>query len=182
MAVSLVTDIVMDVIKAAEPGAAEAAHTRLKQISAADGASEPFSTHLSMNVPSAADKSPDTDAYRKFEALVLGNFIQTMLPEEADEVYGGGMSGGMWKSILAQHLGEAVAGSGGVGIADRLLSDSYVEGRNVTPLAGANDVFNTPEADENASLTTAMVQDLERRTTDALFAEGSITATRADRP
>lgn len=181
MAISLATDIVMDVIRAAEPTAAEAARTRLKEISVAGKVSEPFSTHLSANVATAPDKSPDAEAYKKFEALVLGSFIQTMLPEDADNVYGGGLSGGMWKSILGQHLGEAVAETGGIGIANRLLADHYVEGKSVMPMVGVNDVQAGSETDENAALTTAMVQELQRRTTDTLFTEGSITASKADR-
>jgi Rod binding domain-containing protein len=179
MAISLATDIVMDVMKAAEPAAVEAARTRLKEISVTAEAGEPFSTHLSATVSNAPDKAPDAEAYKKFEALVLGNFIQTMLPEDSEGVYGGGLSGGMWKSILAQHLGEAVAETGGIGIANRLLADHYVEGEAIMPMVGVSDVRADSEQYENAALSTAMVQEMQRRMTDALFAEGSIAASKA---
>ncbi len=180
MAISLATDIVMDVIKAAEPTAAEAARTRLQAISATGSASEPFSTHLSASVSGAAEKAQDAEAYKKFESLVLGSFIQSMLPENTDSVYGGGLSGNMWKSVLAQHLGDAVADNGGVGIANRLLADHYREGKTVVPLVGANDSQAKSDRADTAALTTAMVQELQRETTDGLFTEGSITASRAD--
>jgi Rod binding domain-containing protein len=173
MAISLATDIVMDVLKAAEPSTAEAAHTRLKQMSSAGPVSEPFSSHLSANVSATPEKSADAEAYRKFESLVLGNFIETMLPEDTESVYGGGLSGGMWKSIMAQHLGEAVAERGGIGIANRLLADHYREGKTVMPLVGANDGPDKAELDENNALSTAMVQELQRRTTETLFTDNS---------
>jgi Rod binding domain-containing protein len=181
MAISLATDIVLDVIKAAEPTAAEAARTRLQEISVAGKVSEPFSTHLSASVAGPPEQSPDADAYKKFESLVLGSFIQNMLPEQTESVYGGGLSGDMWKSILAQHLGDALAENGGIGIANRLLADHYREGEAVVPLVGANDSTVTSERDENGALATAMVQEMQRTMTDKLFTEGSITASKANK-
>lgn len=181
MAISLATDIVMDVIKAAEPASADAARTRLQQISGPAEITEPFTTHLSASASATPDKSADIEPYRKFESLVLGSFIQSMLPEQTESVYGGGLSGDMWKSIMAQHLGEAVSEHGGIGIANRLLADHYREGKTVMPLVGANDGPAKAERDENGALTTAMVQEMQRRMTDTLFTEGSITASKADR-
>jgi len=180
MAISLATDIVLDVIKAAEPTAAQAAHARLAEISASGKASEPFSTHLSANLVAAPEKPVEAEAYKKFESLVLGSFIQTMLPEETDSVYGGGLSGDMWKSVLAQHLGEAVAETGGIGIANRLLSDHYREGKAVMPLVGANDSAAKAERDESAALTTAMVQEMQRRSTENLFTDDTVSVSKSD--
>lgn len=181
MAISLATDIVLDVIKAAEPATAEAARARLQEISVAGKVSEPFSTHLSTSVANTPERTADADAYKKFESLVLSSFIQNMLPDQTESVYGGGLSGDMWKSILAQHLGEAVADNGGIGIANRLLADHYREGKTVMPLVGANDSTTTSERDENGALTTAMVQEMQRTMADKLFTEGSITASKANK-
>ena len=60
--------------------------------------------------------------------MVLQTFIQTMLPKDAEAVYGKGMAGDMWKSLLAEQLGDAMAERGGIGIADRVLGDHYIEG------------------------------------------------------
>ena len=179
MAISLATDIVMDVMKAAAPDAAKAAHERLQSMSAPGTASEPFSAHLSAEAGAAQHQPADADAYRKFESLVLGSFIQTMLPEETQSVYGAGLSGDMWKSIMAQHLGEAVSERGGIGIANRLLADHYREGRTVMPLVGANDGAAKSALAEDRALTTAMVQELQRRTADTLFADTSAAAKRS---
>ena len=43
------------------------------------------------------------ETYRKFEAMVLQNFIKTMLPE-SEEVYGKGASGEIWKGMMAEKI------------------------------------------------------------------------------
>ena len=75
-------------------------------------------------VETARTKAERTENHVKFEAMVLGSFMESMLPKE-NPVYGGGMAGGMWKSMLAQELGRTMAERGGIGIADRLLGDRY---------------------------------------------------------
>ena len=121
-------------------------------------------------------KGVDMSVLARFEAVVLQNFIAAMLPEDAGSVYGTGLSGDMWKSILAQHRGEAVSDHGGIGIANRLLADQYRAGRDVVPLVGANDSEAKTSLATSTSLTTAMVQEFQRQATETLFTEGSITA------
>ncbi len=60
------------------------------------------------------------ETYRKFEAMVLQNFIKTMLPD-SDEVYGKGASGEIWKGMMAEEIAKEIAREGGIGIADKLL-------------------------------------------------------------
>lgn len=57
-----------------------------------------------------------------FEAMVLGTFIGSMLPQGADGVYGSGTAGDVWKSMLSDQLGKQMAKAGGIGIADSLLA------------------------------------------------------------
>lgn len=78
-----------------------------------------------------ADKAADTapaakspESFRKFEAMVLQTFIQNMLPKDAAAVYGKGMAGDMWKSLMAEKMAQVMAERGGIGIADRML-DQY---------------------------------------------------------
>jgi Rod binding domain-containing protein len=61
-------------------------------------------------------KTPD--AAQKFEAFVLQTFIQDMMPETAESVYGSGVSGDFWKSMMAEKIAEQVAQRGSIGIAD----------------------------------------------------------------
>jgi peptidoglycan hydrolase FlgJ len=66
--------------------------------------------------------------FARFEALVLQTFIQSMLPKDAESVYGKGLSGDMWQSMLAEKIAEQVTQRGGVGIAARLAKDYSVHG------------------------------------------------------
>lgn len=70
-----------------------------------------------------------TKALESFEAMVLGTFVGSMLPEGAEGVYGSGTAGDVWKSILADQLGQQMAKSGGIGIADRLAAASGADSR-----------------------------------------------------
>lgn len=65
---------------------------------------------------SGADGSP----YRQFEAFVLQSFVQSILPKEAEHVFGDGLAGGFWKSMLAEQIAKQLADAGGVGIADAI--------------------------------------------------------------
>lgn len=64
--------------------------------------------------------SASAEPFKKFEAFVLQTFIQEMMPEDTESVYGKGFAGDVWKSMLAEKLAEVVAKSGGIGIADLL--------------------------------------------------------------
>lgn len=58
------------------------------------------------------------DAAQKFEAFVLQTFIQEMMPKEAEGVFGSGVSGDFWRSLMAEKVAEQVAQRGDLGIAD----------------------------------------------------------------
>ena len=62
-------------------------------------------------------------ALESFEAMVLSTFIGSMLPEGAEDVYGSGTAGDVWKSMLSDQLGRQMARVGGIGIADRLVAE-----------------------------------------------------------
>ena len=56
-------------------------------------------------------------AYVKFESMVLGSFMDSMMPKDADSAYGGGMAGGMWKSMrlmIVCSVAEMMRGPPGV--------------------------------------------------------------------
>jgi flagellar protein FlgJ len=58
------------------------------------------------------------DPAQKFEAFVLQSFIQEMMPDEAEGVYGSGVSGDFWKSMMAEKIAEQVAERGSLGVAN----------------------------------------------------------------
>ena len=76
--------------------------------------------------PGHVKKTPD--AAQKFEAFVLQSFIQEMMPETAEGVYGSGIAGDFWKSMMSEKIAEQVAERGNIGIAD------YVRKGHVPPV------------------------------------------------
>ena len=174
MAISPPSDIVLDVARAVEPDALEAARARLASRAGmapgtdAAAVSQPFSLGDLRNSAMArraspADATPET--YRKFEGMVLATFVQSMLPKQADSVYGEGMSGDMWKSLLSQQLGTAIADRGGIGIADSLLKDHYQDGDTKVALSAVSSGPEKAQHDQRLNLSAAMVQELQRRLT-----------------
>lgn len=71
-------------------------------------------------------KTPD--AAQKFESFVLQSFIQEMMPDSSESVYGSGISGDFWKSMMSEKIAEQVAERGSLGIAD------YVRAGHVVPV------------------------------------------------
>jgi flagellar protein FlgJ len=66
----------------------------------------------------ATKRTPDV--YTKFEAFLVQTFVESMLPEDAPDVYGSGIAGKIWKSMLAEHLANEMAKSTSFGIAERI--------------------------------------------------------------
>jgi Rod binding domain-containing protein len=69
-------------------------------------------------VAQAARARKVPEAAEKFEAFVLQSFIQEMMPETPEGVYGSGIAGDFWKSMMAEKIAEQVAARGSVGIAN----------------------------------------------------------------
>ena len=167
LAISPPGDIVLNVARAADPARAAAARERLQ---AKSGATASFSavfenqpvgtTKVSVNAPS--------DVEKKFEAMVLQNFMQSLLPEETSAVYGEGLAGEMWRSMLAQQLSETLAEKGGIGIARNVPRDYTVENEKPVPVGA---VSQTPEQEaigRRTLLSTAMVEEIERHAAKTL--------------
>ncbi len=131
MAISPPSDLILDVAKAADTVSLQAATSRLKSI-AASGSGADFQlafTDASAGTTAAfnryspeatnaagANKSPA----EKFEAMILSQFVETMLPQDSEAVFGEGATGEIWKSMLAEQIANQLAASGGVGIADMI--------------------------------------------------------------
>ncbi len=140
MAISPPSDLILDVAKAADPMEIKEAARRLKTLAAnASGAG------FNLAYSSAMVGSPDgagIDVFRpggttdapsqkspaeKFEAMILTQFVETMLPKDAEMVFGKGTTGEIWKSMLAEQVAGQLAASGGIGVAD-LISDTLNQG------------------------------------------------------
>ena len=144
MAISPPTDLVLDVARAAEPAAARLAAARLERLSYAASSSSGVDGSLFADaLESAGDDITDVPALpggtggarvamynatsvnhgtlspaQKFEAMILQQFVDGMMPDDAASVYGSGTAGGIWKSMLAEQISTQIAARGGIGIAD----------------------------------------------------------------
>lgn len=84
----------------------------------------------SASVTSAKDAVPDKslEVYQRFEAMILQNFVGSMLPSDSEELYGEGTAGEIWKGMMAEQLGAVLARGGGIGIAARMMGDRLSAG------------------------------------------------------
>ncbi len=87
--------------------------------------------HLADNVP-AADKQGGTvapraalrQAYAGLEGVLIANMLDGMMGSGRNGLFGGGLAGSYWKSMLAQSIATQVAQGGGLGIGASLLSST----------------------------------------------------------
>ena len=92
------------------------------------------------------------EPYRQFEAFVLQTFIESMLPKDANHVFGDGIAGSFWSSMLAEQIAGQLAEAGGLGIADTLATQG-----------------TTTVRPDGFSSLPGYVSSLEMRFADALF-------------
>lgn len=169
MAISPPSDLVMDVVRAADPAEVQEAQARLKANRAAFQATslaengDGFAAHVSSvlnssegssglgDISNRAEPKKIPETYRKFEAMVLQNFVKSMLPSESENVFGKGTSGDIWKSMMAEQIGDVLAKGGGIGIADQMVGD------------GATDRVNASLDGDSRNLAAGMVQEYERK-------------------
>ena len=169
MAISPPSDLVLDVVRAADPAQVQEAQARLKSNRAAfeatslaeAGAGFQATVGSILNRDSAGAQATGQgisavggksvpEHLRKFEAMVLQNFVKSMLPTDSEDMYGKGTAGEMWRGMMADQLGEAIAKGGGIGIAESLAKSSGIRAAS-------------PEKDENTDRVAAgMVQALQR--------------------
>ncbi|MDE3175889.1 MAG: rod-binding protein [Pseudomonadota bacterium] len=126
------TDIVLEVARAADPARAAAVTDRLKAL-ARQGAGSPQDFASALNAvaaptgvpppPPAAPVSRAKTAATKLESVILSQFVQEMLPKDAQSVFGQGYAGDMWRSMLAERVADQMAASGRIGIASRLFAN-----------------------------------------------------------
>jgi flagellar protein FlgJ len=150
---------------APDPLAADTRAERIARAAAQANATRASAVALA-NRPADARAVPET--FRKFEGMVLQTFIQSMLPQESEAVYGQGLAGDMWKSFLAKGIADQMARTGGIGIADRVLGDHYLSGEKKIPVTGLPGSAEKSGLAEQDLLSTALVQEMQRTMVKAI--------------
>jgi peptidoglycan hydrolase FlgJ len=151
MTVAPVSDLIVDVMAAADPGSQRVAASKLERLAAdqnfaaavdekieAGGLQQSGASAAAGVVPrsNALDDgaghativktaNSDSAVYRKFEAFILQMFVESMLPKDASDVFGKGTAGTIWRSMLAEQIGNEMAKGNGIGIAKQLAKARY---------------------------------------------------------
>jgi hypothetical protein len=144
------SDIVLDVTRAADPAKRRAAVSRLETLSGQAGVKAEAAAPAADAVPewttdvrvTAADTSHparfrssddapggagnEAGPYVQFEAMLLQTMIESMMPEDAEAVYGSGTAGKVWKSMLAEKVAAEIARTGTLGIAKQIAAGPTV--------------------------------------------------------
>jgi len=136
------TDVVMEVLSAADPSRASLAAQRLNALAGSNAAGADFSADLERAAGSStaiaapvsnagdarsrwAEISGGADklgqAKTQFEATMLSSFVGELLPKDS-AVFGQGTAGDMWRSMLAEQVSLQIAKSGKLGLARRLFA------------------------------------------------------------
>lgn len=165
MAISPPSDIVLDVARAADPEDIRKAHAELMNRIGGTEASFEVASPAAARVAKPADGS---ESFRRFEAMVLQTFIQNMLPKDAEGVYGKGFAGDMWKTQMAEHLANAVADKGGIGIAGTLASAHYLSGTGGETAGAASANPQKAELNAQLSMSSSLVHQLQMRVVRSL--------------
>jgi len=171
LAISPPSDIILDVAQAVGKPDLEAARARLADASAARRAGAAFS--LSETAPGFSSRAgagrgsdgpaaPRKQSFVQFESMILRNFVETMLPKETEAVYGKGLAGDMWKSLMAEQIADVMAERGGIGISERLLGDFYMDGDRKVPVAGVSRGAEHEALNTQSMLSEALVQEIQR--------------------
>ncbi|AQX21636.1 Rod binding protein [Bartonella sp. CDC_skunk] len=148
MAIQPPSDIVLDVARAADPLEYRASVERLyslqkfarvqtterEESSFADLAQTTSASEVRDNLVSdgliqqvhirpQSVQSKEAAVFRNFEAFVLQTFVESMFATDIQSIFGKGQAGQIWKSMMAEQLAKEFAVSGGIGIAQMLVSD-----------------------------------------------------------
>jgi Rod binding domain-containing protein len=175
VAISPPSDLVLDVLRAADPNEVQAAQAKLKATRAAFAANsiaaagtgfastvdllEGAESKSGVRSISTASKSVEMpEEYRKFEASILQNFVNSMMPKDSEEVYGKGSAGEFWQSMMSEQIAEQMSKTGGIGIAEQIFSQQLKRVRGDAPEAMTNE--------DSRSKAVSMITDFERKVFD----------------
>jgi flagellar protein FlgJ len=168
------TDVILEVASAADPSRATLAAQRLSAIAGSNATPADFVSSLNQaagvanappsSLPGGADarsrlaeaSGPEKlgKAKTQFEAMMLNSFVSELLPKDTGEVFGQGMAGDMWRSMLAEQVSTQIAKSGKLGLARRLFATHEV-GLHSRRVGEAAKTVGEPAAQMSANILSA---------------------------
>ncbi|KRE15746.1 hypothetical protein ASE63_16005 [Bosea sp. Root381] len=182
MAISPPSDIVLDVVRAADPSRQQVALERLQrmgngaagtQFAAAFGEADAAGSNpglagarekFAIIAPAkfeAAAKPPETKeakTLQQFEAQVISTFIEQMMPEASANNYGSGTAGGVWRSMLSEQIAGQIAKAGGLGIREKV--QAALAARNGAAPAASDDAVGAAAKLLDSRISGANARDL----------------------
>jgi peptidoglycan hydrolase FlgJ len=169
------TDVLLEVASAADPSRASLAAQRLNALAGPNASVSNFAADLDRAAGAAsattappangadararllqAPGGPDKlgQAKTQFEAMMLNSFVGELLPKDTGEVFGQGMAGDMWRSMLAEQVSMQIAKSGKLGLARRLFATHEPAARSAG-VAGAAKSAAESAAQMSANILSA---------------------------
>lgn len=131
MAVALPSDLIVDVMRNADPERLNTATAKLRSLEAPQRRVS-FENVVDRMDPSLVESSAQPGsspaAYVEFERMVLRNLFESLLPVTESGAFGSGPSAGVWRSLAADQFAGLYAETGGVGIAVTLAGDDGAGG------------------------------------------------------
>jgi len=134
MSITPPSDLVLDVVRAVEPSQYQASVAKFqapragKSMMAASPkvAFDHFATTAQLDHmrPPVSVKTADKpqEAYRKFESMMLQNFINAMFTDDTAAVFGKGAGSDYWKSMMVDAMADEMSQAGGIGVAEMMQS------------------------------------------------------------
>jgi flagellar protein FlgJ len=144
MAFNPSSDVILEVLNAADPARASLAAERLSALAGSNAPAGDFAADLekaaaaapaaaALSVEGLADarsrlmamaESPDKASRAKveFEAMMLNSFVGELLPKDSASVFGEGAAGDMWRSMLSEQISRQIAKSGALGLSRKLFA------------------------------------------------------------
>lgn len=172
MAVTLPSDLVLDVMNAAAPQQvreardALAAKASARTAAAFEAVAKPAETAAAISPPDAVPAEA-RQAGSDLQAVLLQNLFKEMLPP-GTTLGGSGLAGDMWESMFVENIAKAAAERDVLGLSTRLLADVVEAGDSTATLEGARDFRSVVRESQARDVSSALLASMQRAALDTV--------------
>jgi Rod binding domain-containing protein len=175
MAINPPSDLVLDVAMAADPDTLRASLEKLRSMASDRVAAQmqlSRENFASMQQPVSAGGSiagnvthAPNAAFKKFEAFMLQSFVESMFAGDNQAVFGEGIAGDYWKSMMAEAVANKMADAGGIGVARMLEQQSVKRAKSeaATQAEGAASEISTDQHQFQRQDSNVILYQIERQ-------------------